>query len=268
MSIERRMVQQLWLGDSHLAINNRVPASYKAIKSNKKEEAIRFRSEPVINIDKWLKGGKRMSAEWAKDVADLIRSQAGTPSCYVLCIGTNNLRDSPTRKTKEDLLLWHKNIIEAVKNTPCAAICIVSPIPDEKGFTDVIGEELDGGLSALCKNEGETNGKIKFVPFRTRRLPHNNGPTRWNPRFFKDDVHLNPLGASMLANEVFNTQTNIKNEVFGLPKDRISFDKITKEKFGYGLAQRDQELGPLPNNFIPRTAISGDSRPPAKKSRR
>jgi len=244
MSIDRRLVNQKWLGDSHLKPQHGVPRAYQDITIEMKEHSIRYRG-PLDLTEPWLHGGQLISRKWACGVADLIQKNDGIPSCYVLCIGTNNLRERCNEKEMKDIKKWHNIIIEATLRTTNAALLIVSPIPDNRRYTHQIGEKLDSELDKLCKEKGEESGKVKYVRFRSKKCPHNNRPTRWNPVSFRG-IHLSPTGARDLATEIFNAQVQIPNEVYGMPKDEVSLEKRTAAAFpGWDLRRFDEEMDKL-----------------------
>jgi len=244
MSIDRRLVNQKWLGDSHLKPQHGVPRAYQDITIEMKEHSIRYRG-PLDLTKPWLQGGQLISKKWACGVADLIQKNDGTPSCYVLCIGTNNLRERCNEKEVKNIKDWHNIIIEATLRTNNAALLIVSPIPDQRHDTHILAEKLDSELDALCKEKGKDSGKVKYVRFRSKKCPHDNRPTRWNPVSFRG-IHLSPTGARDLAREIFNAQVQIPNEVYGMPKDEVSLEKRVSADFpGWDLRRFDREMGAL-----------------------
>jgi len=264
------------MGDSHLMAHNKVPGCYQDIVKGRKEEGNRLGEVPDLG---WLKSGRKFWDSWV-DAAIRQIKRTKEPTIFVLCCGTNNLRETATLEGVAAISGFHARFIDAILETPKTALCIVSPIPDSKKFTDALGDKLDKVLKTIClgrqvykkeeeKNEGEIfeevrkgNGdwqrrrristhqkgeegtrfeeeervftrqsseegirteeeelkfreRIHYVRFRTKKLPHGQTPSHYRPQFFKDAVHVNEEGARMLAREIFNSQVNIPNRVFG-----------------------------------------------------
>lgn len=260
MSEPYRLVRQYWLGDSHMKRHHGCPGAYKNIVKENPKEGTRFRQDP--NLD-WLQGGLQVTPLWVNQVSKLIYSNEDEPVCYVICIGTNNLRKRADKEKAKveiiDLINYLCNVVKDVKN---AALVIVSPIPDSHGYTDKLGEDLDKKLKLVTQildhQEKLDHSKIRFgleetsfgknkktfyCPFRSKQLPHNRGPTRYNPLMFKDDVHLNLAGTRALAHELFKTQGQIPNETFSFPKHAVSLEKKVRIQYpGWTVQQFDAEL--------------------------
>ena len=205
------MIQQIWLGDSHLRPHNGVPDAYAKVLEERKLEA-RFSLPEDLG---WCVSGQRLTETFVSKILELIRHLAGTPTCFVLCIGTNDLRDRLNESGEKRVFRNFERILTEVRRTEGAVLLVISPIPDSLGWTDPIGEDWDKRLGQLYRaieaDADENNkNKIFYVKFRSKKLPHNNGPTRYNKAFFKDKYHLNRAGAKMLATEIFNVQTQIR----------------------------------------------------------
>lgn len=263
MSIEGRKVNQIWLGDSHLMAHHGAPLAYANIIRNNPVEGSRFRQEPNLG---WLQEGRKITSNWVHHVCRMIYNSEGTPTCYVLCVGTTNLRNTRNPEGTEIEILRLVNVIaNVIKDTANAALVIISPIPDNTGMTDVIGEKLDKDLNKLTQVlrikedldftqenfglhqlEFGLSNKIFYCRFRSRRLPYNGGPTRWDLPYFKDQVHLNFTGIRMLMDELFKTQCQIPNETFSLyfnPRYAASIHTRVRVQFpGYSMEEFDREL--------------------------
>ena len=265
MSIDRRLVNQTWAGDSHKMEHHLVPASYRKILAEREEDAVKFRQGP--ETENWLRSGLKITEDWTNKFCEMIVKNQGTPSCYVLTVSTNNLRDNPTSIEADNIVKNIKNIIYVVKNAQYAALCVVSPIPNGSGKTDHIQEYLDKELKKWCVKEGAETGAIKYVPFWTKKCPHHGGHTRFNPLFFKKDkLHLNLRGAEMLAKLIFDIQTTIPNSVFGMPnKDEISLPKKIKIMTGMTLKEFDDDLDKRLKAYRDATSRPPGSEPPPKK---
>ena len=256
MSIDRRLVRQTWGGDSHTMDHHLVPHFYRQIVEAKGDEAIRYRQPPITG--EWQRGGLHLTVPWIDSFNNMIRKHAGIPSCYVLCAGTNNLRASPTQIEKRFIVDMHREVIDQVLRTEAAALCIVSPIPDGKGKTDAIGEELDQDLRELCDEKKEPLGRIQYIRFRTRKLPHGGRPSRFSQQYFKPDkVHLNPTGARMLAESIYNAQTMITNMAYNMSKDEVSIIKRIQVSFpGWTIRQFDEEMDRLLQHHRNQSVVS------------
>src|SRR5574343_90899 len=242
MSIDRRLVNQIWGGDSHFMEHHLVPYYYRQILEEREEDAVRFRMGPETAT--WLKSGLRIRDKWTEDYANFIIDNDGTPTCHVICAGTNNLRDDPSTENKNYIVKLFEFLIDIVLLTEHAALCVISPLPEGEGKIDDIGEELDQDLRKLCEEKGAETGAIKYINFRSKKCPHHGRPTRFDPRLFKRDlVHLSPAGAKMMAHYLFQTQTNIPNTVFGMPqKDEVSLPKRIRITTGMSLREFDEDL--------------------------
>ena len=242
MSIDRRLVNQTWGGDSHFMEHHLVPYFYRQILEQREEDAVRYRMGPETAT--WLKSGLRIRDNWTEAFANFVIDNDGTPSCYVVCAGTNNLRDDPSTENKDYIIKLFEFLIDIVLLTENAALCVVSPLPEGEGKIDDIGELLDQDLRKLCSERGAATGAIKYINFRSKKCPHHGGPTRFDPRIFKKDlVHFNPTGAKMMAELLFQAQINIPNTVYGMPqKDEISLPKRIRLTTGMSLREFDEDL--------------------------
>ena len=270
----QRTVKQIWIGDSHLLPHNNVPSCYADIVKERGMEGVKFSAPPILD---YLQSGRKFWNSWVNRAIQRIRD-TWEPTVYVLCCGTNNLRNDASKEGVAIIAGFHARFVDAILETDKTALCIVSPLPDNKKFTDGPGDKLDKVLKKMClgrevytakeerderfvfeevrrgvervstyqkseegvrdKEEGRrvekvfthqkseegfrdeerekfVQEKVKYVRFRTKKLPHFHGSTHYRPELFKDDVHINQTGARMLATELFNIQTNFPKKIFG-----------------------------------------------------
>ena len=228
LSKEAHRVLQIWAGDSHIARHHHVPAQYKLVVNSNRPESQRYLSEPdLVNV----RGGRKFQDErWWENFGKSIGDLDGVPRCFVICCGTNDLRRSNHFDQKEDILFWYDYLIDKIYKTSCATLLIISPIPDATGRTDDIGELLDRELRELCWRTGP---RVRYVPFRSRKLSFKEGNSRWCRNLFQDEVHLNLEGSKLLAEAIFRQQTNFVNELYGFSSEAPAAAK----------RRRIQELG-------------------------
>jgi len=134
------------MGDSHLMPHNKVPGLYQEIVRSKKEEGNRLGEKPDLN---WLKSGRKFWDSWV-DAAIRTIKRTQEPTIFVLCCGTNNLRETASKEGVAAIAGFHARFIDAVLATPKTGLCIVSPIPDAKRYTDALGDQLDKVLKTIC----------------------------------------------------------------------------------------------------------------------
>lgn len=228
LSKEAHRVLQIWGGDSHLAKHHHVPSQYKLVVNSRRPESQRYLSPPdLANV----RGGRSFDDElWWENFGKTIGELDGVPRCFVISCGTNDLRQANHFDRKEDILFWYEYLIDKIYATSCATLLIISPIPDKTGRTDTLGELLDKELRELCWRTGP---RVRYVPFRSSKLRTPEGNSRWCKELFHDKFHLNQDGSKLLAEAIFNQQTNFVNEVYGFKSEAPAAAK----------RRRIQELG-------------------------
>jgi lysophospholipase L1-like esterase len=220
-----RQVLQFWAGDSHLAAHHHLPSAYQAAVNNNRREHQRFLTAPDLTN---VRGGRTFTKDqdtrwWENFCERTIPELAGTPRCFVVSCGTNDLRRANHWDRKEDVLYHFETIIDAIYKTQNASLIVISPIPDNNGTTDTIGEILDKELRQLCWG---AHPRVKYVPFRSGKLEfQNTGNSRWSGENFADEVHLNVRGASLLAEAILGQQKNLLNEIYDFVSEAPSAAK-------------------------------------------
>ena len=217
MSIEAKKVKQLWVGDSHLLPHHFVPTAYQKLIEKFPVDGARFSETPDLS---GLRGGRQATFGWFDQLCRLVSTQGSLPFCLVICIGSNNLRKARHPDTLADLEEMMLQLVTTVNKTSNGTMVVVSPIPDDHGNTDSIGEELDQRWHRVVVNHAES-GRVRYAQFRRKCLPHNHGPTRFASHLFQDDVHLNSKDAKLLAKTIFRTQTQFSNRIFGFTNNKI-----------------------------------------------
>jgi hypothetical protein len=263
MSFEAKAVWQIWGGDSHLAEHHLVPQVYHGLVHEMKDKAMRYRWDVVID-DEYVRGGNEINEKWTENFIEAIRINEGKPMSYVICIGSNNVRNNPHESEHVKVLRLTYRIIQAVEVTRCATLCVISPIPDGKGFSDKRIERLNRDLKKVCriridnhldfekedwglrsKDFGESE-KVKYVPFTDHVLPHLNNPLemRFTEMLFKrDKIHLNRMGARRLAEEILKVQSNFSNKVYGFGENQVSTTKRLRDAYpNQTVEQMDQTI--------------------------
>jgi len=224
MSVEERLVQQYWVGDSHLNVNHHFPAQYELVRNALPDESQRYWLSPDLTH---VKGGRRFTDDWVRQLCEVMLTPAH-PRNYVICCGTNNIRDAGImglEKVKAEILGWHSTLIEAINETERGTLLIVSPIPDNRSWTQWIGEELDTELREMCHKAGQ---RVRYAPFRTTKTTFNGDTYRWRQELYADDVHLNRRGARQLAEVVLQQQNNFPSAVYGIRRTGPSAARIVE----------------------------------------
>ena len=237
----RMSIRQMWLGEEHLGPYNGVKEAYLKVMEEHPDQ-VRF--EAPLNIG-WCLEEQPLDEEFCERTCKFIKNSKAYPVCYVLCIGSFDIRNFRVEKEREKILRRFHQIITTVHETPQAAIVVVSPLPDIWGWTDNDGDQLDKDLDLMIKvKQGNSNftsaDKLYYLPFRTERCPPNKETNvRYNVEIFQDGFHLSNKGAELLARDLFELQTKIPGHVF--TTEREDFDRDTTVLLKRYKAQEPEE---------------------------
>ena len=199
-------VRHLWVGESHLRFKHRLPSEFEK-KAEASPDRHRFTMPPEIFTEYLL------TEEVVKGILKEAEKFAPGPQVVTVCIGSNDLRDHPNTEMALKLLGLFKKLVEGVQLIENAALVLISPIPDQWGTTDAVGDYLTAKMRGLVLSAGSE--KVQFCNFREKRLWADDAGSRWTAEFFKDDKHLTCAGAEMLADELLKCYMNLPNRVFG-----------------------------------------------------
>ena len=199
-------VRHLWAGESHLRFKHKLPSEFEK-KAGESPDRHRFTMPPDIFTDYLL------TEEVVRGILKEAGSFAPGPQVLTIGIGSNDLRDHPNNEMALKLLGLFKKLVDGVLLIENAALVLISPIPDQWGTTDAIGDYLTAKMRGLVLSTGSE--KVQFCNFREKRLWADDAGARWTQDFFKDDKHLNRAGAEMLADELLKCYMNLPNRVFG-----------------------------------------------------
>ena len=199
-------VRHLWAGESHLRFKHKLPSEFEK-KAGESPDRHRFTMPPDIFTDYLL------TEEVVRGILKEAGSFAPGPQVLTIGIGSNDLRDHPNNEMALKLLGLFKKLVDGVLLIENAALVLISPIPDQWGTTDAIGDYLTAKMRGLVLSTGSE--KVQFCNFREKRLWADDAGSRWTSDFFKDDKHLNRAGAEMLADELLKCYMNLPNRVFG-----------------------------------------------------
>lgn len=239
MSVESRLVQQYWVSDSHMALNHHLPAQYERLQRGKYcEELKRYWLSPDLTN---VRGGRRFTDDWVNEICEEMKRPT-FPRNYVICCGTNNIRDAGImglKKVKQQLLDWHRTLINTIEGTDRGTLLIVSPIPDNRCWTQWIGEELDDELRKMCH---EASPKVRYVHFRSQKTTFSGPYYRWRRELFSDDVHLNEEGARQLAESIIQQQIHIPSAAYGFSSSGPSAARIAEAQRFRGEIDREWDL--------------------------
>ena len=209
-------IRQIWLGEEHLGPYNGAKEAYVKIMEERSDQ-VRFKAP--LNIG-WCQEEQPLTEEFCEKICKFVQNNRAYPVCYVLCIGSFDIRNFNVEKNRSQILKRFHQIITEVHKTPKAAIIVVSPLPDIWGWTDKDGDQLDKDLDLMIKvKQGNSNftstGRIYYLKFRTERCPPNEHTgRRYNINLFGDGFHLSDEGVGVLAKDIFELQQQIPNHVF------------------------------------------------------
>jgi len=231
-------MRQVWLGEEHLGPNYGVMEAYIKIMKQKPDQ-VRFREPRNFG---WCRREQLFDDDFCDSFVTLIQNCRGAPICYVLCIGSKDIRSNLTKKEKEKLLKRFHRVVREVHMTPQAALIVISPLPDSLGLTDHVGDQVDSDLALMCQvKEANSNfvskGRIHYLRFRRDRIPLQ---SRRSLEFFDDACHLNKKGAEILAQDIFDLQAQISGIVF--TTEREDFYHATTVLLKAHRARRDEML--------------------------
>ena len=226
MSVEARLVQQFWAGDSHLNYNHHLPEQYSLVQADLLDETQRYRPSPILDF---VNGGRRLSDGWVDALCEAML-EPEYPRSYVICCGTNNIRDAGIlglKKVKKQILDWHQTLIDTINGTDRGTLLIVSPIPDNRPWTQWIGEELDTELREMCHLAGP---RVRYAPFRSTKTTFSGDHYRWRRELYSDDVHLNKEGARKLAEVIVGQQINFPSSCYDFTSFGTSAARIVEAR--------------------------------------
>jgi len=220
----------VWLGDSHLMAHHGTPDHFYDLMEKRSVEATRWRHSIDLS---GLKSGLKMTQEWTEDVIKMIKSKNDRPSIYVLCVGTNNVRQQANMDEVEKIIEWHEAIAKAVRETSRSVLPVISPIPDSKKYTQDFMEILHHRLEVAMADADYVDGKfydcIRYINFVDKYLPYRpQAGRRYRKDLYKDPVHLNKTGTKLLAKEIFCRLIQVPNQSFGF-EDILPSTKQKKE---------------------------------------
>ena len=230
-------VRHLWAGESHLRFKHKLPSEFEK-KAGESPDRHRFTMPPDIFTDYLL------TEEVVRGILKEAGSFAPGPQVLTIGIGSNDLRDHPNNEMALKLLGLFKKLVDGVLLIENAALVLISPIPDQWGTTDAIGDYLTAKMRGLVLSTGSE--KVQFCNFREKRLWADDAGSRWTQDFFKDDKHLNRAGAEMLADELLKCYMNLPNRVFGKGpvkgKDVVKLSNMLKRNNALPIYGHDARL--------------------------
>ena len=230
-------VRHLWVGESHLRFKHRLPSEFEK-KAEASPDRHRFTMPPEIFTEYLL------TEEVVKGILKEAEKFAPGPQVVTICIGSNDLRDHPNTEMALKLLGLFKKLVDGILLIENAALVLISPIPDQRGTTDTVGDYLTAKMRGLILST--RSDKMQFCNFREKRLWADDKGSRWTSEFFKDDKHLNRDGAEMLADEILKCYMNLPNRVFGKGpvkgKDVVKLSNMLKRNNALPIYGHDARL--------------------------
>lgn len=225
LSYNNPQVQFVLWGDSHLANNHFFPDEFHKLISL---QGSRYCPNLINNAV----GGKRLNQGLIDQIETFVQNQQTSQFYFhIVFVGGNNIRDcfrgtanlsnkSFQASQTVDYLIWgHKEILQKIKLHGKTKALFISPLPSAHLEHEIHFETLSNKLHTLAHENG-----AYFVPVRESLSSENgldqNGIMQriYRQEFFHDDVHLNIVGAKILAKRVFSVISTIPNSVFGYKK--------------------------------------------------
>jgi len=226
-------VMQIHLGDSHLREGNKVPELYS---SRRAEGLTDPRFGRVLRQTDWetksnWKEGYRLCGEYLAQLKDLLGQRRGKATALVLSIGTNDLRDSPTRDNLGVLLRNFQDLLDALQTTEGVVLYIIAPIPCANEKVRPLRDELQSELWKLIQRSFRlTGGRVMFVNLTRDINPLiPKGPKGYHSnQYWRDDKHLNRDGALLLVDELIRQQKATADKHFLV--DREAWEPISAQQ--------------------------------------
>jgi len=207
----------LW-ADSHLSDRHGFPES---LRQALKEES---RFELFANNSY---GGKLLDTDFLIQFEhSLSQTQLGKSAVHVIMLGGSNIRNAyrkgklhkVSRAQREqqarDAVTYVTELSSQVlaigQKFPTIKIILISPLPSAHIAHETFFEEFSSLLEPLClaHNALYVNVRADFS------VDSEHLGRVWNPEFFKDQVHLKPIGAELLAKKVFKAMKTVPNSHF------------------------------------------------------
>ena len=231
--VKRRTVKHYWFGDGNLNPCHHLPDEF--IKRISSDPGMSRFAASIVN--KWL-DERKIDQGFVDEVVETIASNAPQPTVYLVCIGSENIRQRPNKTEVEEVFSRHRAIAEAVSETEGACLLIVSPIPSATAeAAPPIVEELDEKLWTLYNGED-----IRYVNFRRKHFPAFKNGSRFDANFFGDTDHLNCAGAAKLAREITINLNSLPNRAFLMAERLTSKPKAAAHSLS--IRERARTLGP------------------------
>jgi hypothetical protein len=147
-----------------------------------------------------------------------VERNRGKASAYFISVGSNDLRDlkkveEKDRKVKlDELKARFQSLMAKVSGTPGAALFVLEPIPCNKGIQkdrdqlhNWLESEIQGRKKARCVTL--TRGDRPFIPRGKNGL-------HFSRNLWKDDLHLNKVGARLIVKALNFAMNSLGSEVF------------------------------------------------------
>ncbi len=215
-------IKQFWVGDSHLRRGHSVPQAYSLLRSRSDQRDVRFRAPGRLPCtDPSKEPGYYLDDPFLSFLKRAIETHAGSPTCFVISVGTNDIRAAvsgatvPRDGVATELLALFQPILKQAAETPGIVMLVLAPIPCWRGVED-IRAEYDNGLRQLCEGLGQgSEGKVRYIDVVNTYFPKDpSSGARARPLFWSDELHLNEAGAHMVAVEILRVQRTLSDQLF------------------------------------------------------
>ena len=198
-----RVRLHLW-GDSHLSDRHHVPDLLK--KRLDGRHYVRYHRD-VINH---ARSGQKLTEDYARQMVKYVREHDPEPMLHVLQVGSNDLWDSPTKDTVEQLRALTAELANVVTNTKSSALIITSPIPGDKASAKEVFEAIRKELGKEFGGDVE-NRKCTFTDCLGKFAK-----AGYDAKFWEDRRHLNREGASRFVSALMDEIRKLPIGIFGL----------------------------------------------------
>jgi hypothetical protein len=200
------MARNYWIGDSHLRKKHHLPAAFDT-RVRENSDFHRFwgvrETITLYHLDK----------KFEDEVKEVMGDAPEGPKLVTISVGSNDIRDKPSSRQVDRLMIRFATVVRELLSHEQTVVVLMSPIPDNEGYTNKYGEMLNERLKTFVR--GIDSDRLRFCNFREKCLALNCDDSRWDPDLFSDDKHLNAAGAERLADEYVKVLGTIPNRAFG-----------------------------------------------------
>ena len=188
-------------GDSHVGKFHHLPEEFTDQLASLSKFSI-----PKFNA----KGGAKIDFSLVQDILSCIKAKSGQPQIHILLIGGNNITQK--QESHQICELFEQVLSEA----SCHQFCFIvlgSIVPRPKVSDKFLNDfQVTSNLLHLTAKKFPSTSSF----FDIDRLLNAKNPQLLETLYHPDKVHLNPIGASLLAQGLRRHLSRVPNKNFGL----------------------------------------------------